>query len=149
MEKRNKEIEQAIFFLTKKNRNLKNKHNTLKKKVKDTEIKLSKVEDTVNLIQARDAIKAFIDFFFFGLQFTELIPYEGRINKIFGRLNSKQSIKKINLILLSEINFLLNNCSEKLKLGNDYAHKFDRTNNAFAKLISEIDPNKNCPYITI
>ena len=99
--------------MTNKNRNLKNKHNTLRKKIKNTETKLSRVEDTVNLIQTRDAIKAFIDFFYFGLKFTELVSYEERINKIFGRLNSKQSIKKIDPILLSEINFLLDSCSGK------------------------------------
>ena len=147
VEERNKEMMQAIFFLTNKNRNLRNKHNTLRKKVKDTEIKLSKVEDTVHLIKAREVIKAFIDFFYFGLKFTELVSYEERVFKTLERLNSKQSIKKIDSIVLSEINFLLNNCSDKLKLGNDYAHKFDRTKEAFAKLISEIDPNKNCPKI--
>ena len=147
MEKRNTEMEHSIFFMTNKNKNLKNKHNTLKKKVKETEIKLSRVEDTVNLIQARDAIKAFIDFFYFGLKFTELISYEERVNKILVRLKSKQSIKKIDPTLLSEINFLLDSCSGKLKLGNDYAHKFDRTKDVFPKLFSEIDPNKNCKNI--
>lgn len=147
MEKRNTEMEHAIFFMANKNKNLKNRHNTLKKKVKETEIKLSRVEDTVNLIQARDAIKAFIDFFYFGLKFTELISYEERVNKILVRLKSKQNIKKIDPTLLSEINFLLASCSRKLKLGNDYAHKFDRTKDVFAKLFSEIDPNKNCNNI--
>ena len=147
MEKRNTEMEHAIFFMANKNKNLKNRHKTLKKKVKETEIKLSRVEDTVNLIQARDAIKAFIDFFYFGLKFTELISYEERVNKILVRLKSKQSIKKIDPTLLSEINFLLDSCSGKLKLGNDYAHKFDRTKDVFPKLFSEIDPNKNCKNI--
>ena len=50
MKKRNAKMEQTIFFLTNKNRNLKNKHNTLRKKIKNTETKLSRVEDTVNLI---------------------------------------------------------------------------------------------------
>ena len=140
-------MEHAIFFMANKNKNLKNRHNTLKKKVKETEIKLSRVEDTVNLIQARDAIKAFIDFFYFGLKFTELISYEERVNKILVKLKSKQNIKKISPTLLSEINFLLASCSRKLKLGNDYAHKFDRTKDVFAKLFSEIDPNKNCNNI--
>ena len=149
MEKRNTELEHAIYFLTNKNRNFKNKHNSLRKKVKDTETKLSRVEDTVNLIQARDAIKAFIDFFYFGLKFKELVCYEERIKKIIGRLNSKKSIKKIDTKLLSEINYLLNSCSGKLKLGNNYAHKFDITKDAFAKLFSEVDPDKNCPNIRI
>ena len=148
MKKRTEEMKKAILYLTNKSKNLENKHNILRKKMKDTETKLSRVEDTVNLIQARDAIKAFIDFFYFGLKFTELVSYEERINKIFGRLNSKQSIKKMDPRLLSEINFLLESFSEKLKLGNDYTNKIDRTN-AFAKLISEIDPNKNCPNIII
>jgi uncharacterized phage infection (PIP) family protein YhgE len=148
MKKSNEEMKKAILYLTNKSKNLENKHNILRKKMKDTETKLSRVEDTVNLIQARDAIKAFIDFFYFGLKFTELVSYEERINKIFGRLNSKQSIKKMDPRLLSEINFLLESLSGKLKLGNDYTNKFDRTN-AFAKLISEIDPNKNCPNIII
>jgi predicted nucleic acid-binding Zn-ribbon protein len=50
MKKRNAKMEQTIFFLTNKNRNLKNTHNTLRKKIKNTETKLSRVEDTVNLI---------------------------------------------------------------------------------------------------
>lgn len=147
MEKKNTETENAIFFLTNKNRNLKNKYNTLRKKVKEIETKLSNVEYKVNLIQVRDSIKTFIDFFYFGLKFTELVSYEERINKIFRRLNSNQSIKKIDPILLSEINFLLNNCSGKLKLGNDYTNKFDRSKEVFVTLISEIDHNKNCPNI--
>lgn len=71
--------------MTNKNRNLKNKYNTLRKKVKDTETKLSRVEDKVYLIKVRDAIKAFIDFFYFGLKFTELVSYEERIKKNFGK----------------------------------------------------------------
>jgi chromosome segregation ATPase len=43
LEERNIEMMKAIFFLTNKNRNLKNKHNTLRKKVKDIETKLSRV----------------------------------------------------------------------------------------------------------
>ena len=148
-EERNIEMEKAIYFLTKKNKNLKNKHNTLRKKVKETQAKLSKVEDTVNLIQARDTIKAFIDFFYFGLKFTKLDSYEQRIKTVLGRLNSKNYIKKMDPILLSEINSLLNICDGKLKSGNDYAHKFDRNKDAIATLFSEIDPDNKCPNIRI
>lgn len=34
-------------------------------------------------------------------------------------------------------------------MGNYYAYKFERTKESFAKLISEIDPNKKCPNIRI
>lgn len=64
--------------------------------MKENETKLSRIEDSVNLIQAREAIKEFIDFFYFGLKFIELVSYEERINTISRRLNSKQSIKKID-----------------------------------------------------
>lgn len=43
----------------------------------------------------------------------------------------------------------MDSCSGKLKLGNYYAYKFEKTKESFAKLISEIDPNKNCPNIRI
>ena len=64
--------------------------------MKENETKLSRIEDSVNLIQAREAIKEFIDFFYFCLKFIELVSYEERINTISRRLNSKQSIKKID-----------------------------------------------------
>jgi hypothetical protein len=94
-------MEQTIFFLTNKNRNLKNKHNTLRKKNKKHWNKIIKSWRYSKFNISKRAIKAFIDFFYFGLKFTELVSYEERINKFLGRLNSKQNIKKIDPILLS------------------------------------------------
>ena len=141
MEKRNKDMAEANHHLIKKNKKTKWKYNILDKELSNTKFKLSRVEDKVNLIQSRDAIKAFIDFFYQGLNCSEPISNEERVKLIVKKLNNKQNIGKIDSSLLSMINNLLHNCDEKLKLGNDFSHKLDKTEDVLNQIFKIIDPN--------
>lgn len=132
------ELQEKFDALEKENNK---KHKRTKKLLNDIEIKLKKVENELNLIQARDALKAFIDLFF-----TVCVPqdlsYEDRVMQIFLEFDSLRGKKKYDYSIIDDTKIMLNNCLKKLKLGNYFAHKIDLKNSVINQIFDIIDPEQ-------
>lgn len=135
--------------LKQKNNNLENKHNSfvlksekqifnLKKNMEKQEKELIDNRYELKLIQSREAFRAFIDYFYYGLKFEDSPKYSIKIYNICEKLNSND---KVNSKIKEQIIKLLEKIYEKLIFGNVSAHSIN-INKPIIEQIFDIIGNK-------
>lgn len=98
------------------------KIDNLKKNLEKMQNELIDVRYELKLIQSREAFKAFIDYFYFGLKFHEPLKYSEKIYLIRDKLKKKM---KVNNKIKRQIMNLLIEIYNKLYSCNTSAHSID------------------------
>ena len=103
---------------------------------------IGEVKTDLNLIQSKDAIKVFIEFFFRGFGLQKAKSNKDKVSKILLKLNDYTSNQN-NIEVTIMIRCLLKNSVEKLQLGNFSAHNIDKTKSILPQLFKIIEPEGN------
>ena len=138
-----KETNKELIILLKKRINrLEKKMKNMNKNTYDLQTDLADAKDDLKLIKARAAFKAFIDFFYRGLNLNGKYDYGDKLDDILYGLNSFNDSKLYDILKVNKVRTLLRKCYEKYLLGNNNAHHMNLNKSVVDQIFEIIDPEK-------
>ena len=141
MKPRKKQI-RLIILLKKRINRLEKKMKNMNKNTYDLQTDLADAKDDLKLIKARAAFKAFIDFFYRGLNLNGKYDYGDKLDDILYGLNSFNDSKLYDILKVNKVRTLLRKCYEKYLLGNNNAHQMNLNKSVVDQIFEIIDPEK-------
>ena len=114
------------------------KIDSLQKKNKENDIKITRISADLNLIKLRRAFKVFINYLYIGLGLKGDIAYEEKIKDIIELLKTFNTEKYDKKLVDSAIDFM-NELASKIDSGNYLAHHLDLDISVLNQIFEYID----------
>ena len=114
------------------------KIDSLQKKIKENDIKITRISADLNLIKLRRAFKVFINYLYIGLGLKGDIAYEEKIKDIIELLKTFNTEKYDKKLVDSAIDFM-NELAGKIDSGNYLAHHLDLDISVLNQIFEYID----------
>ena len=122
-----------------------NEINSMKKAINDSDAKIIRIENDLNLIKLREAFKYFVEYIYCGLQLSGGRYYEEKINVIinyFKKLGYSSQQKSGNK-LIESIKDFMNSLKDIIDKGNYAAHHIDFKISILDQIFSFADKNND------
>ena len=114
----------------------------MNKNTYDLQTDLADAKDDLKLIKVRAAFKAFIDFFYRGLNLNGKSDYGDKVDDILYELNSYSDSKLYDVLKVNKVRTLLRKCYEKYQLGDTNEHYMNLTRSVLDQIFELIDQEK-------
>ena len=128
-----------------KSKEIRNKDKAVyRQAIRELNEKITNVQDDLNLIKARDAIKSFIDYFYKGFGLNGDFDYRDKASSIATQLNFFNDYKKYDIELINTLRILLIEGGKKIYEGNDLAHNIAISSDLLLRLFKTINSSLEC-----
>ena len=109
----------------------------------ENQLKIAKIENDLDIIKSRNAIKAFIDYCYKGMNLTMSNSYESKIKCIISKISHLKNNTLYDTNSIELLIQILKTILIRLKDGNKMAHLLDKYTPILEQIIKMIDDNKN------